>query len=160
MSCILAENRKNSYRPGNTITGRKHTRKTVTGQDKIGQALLLGRPGSQNLRRGPAQRCEHQVLQQMAGIDQDARAGRGHQGMIDTINLLGIDVGPGQGGIQDAHGKQNIGIIEPRKIVGHSLFPATFNPSLSETGLQKRNAEVINCKKYPPSATVQPNTGL
>jgi hypothetical protein len=50
--------------------------------------------------------------------------------MVDTINLFRIDFGPGMGCVEDAHDKQEIGILEPGQIVGNGGFRGFVSQSL------------------------------
>jgi len=74
------------------------------------------------LRRYPAQRGEHQILQQAVAIGEDSGTDRGRQGVIDTVGLAGIDADPGRRAGKDVHAEQQPGILEPDEPIDQRAF--------------------------------------
>ena len=81
-----------------------------------------------------AQRREHQVLQQMPPVDQNAGGHGPHQRVVDAVDLLGIGVGAGQGGVEDAHREQEEGVLEPLQIAGDRRFRDAMAEGLQVAG--------------------------
>ena len=50
----------------------------------------------EDFRRHPAQRGEHQILQQAVAVGEDAGADRGRQAVVGAVDLAGIDADPGR----------------------------------------------------------------
>ena len=80
---------------------------------------VVARNPAVDLRIPAPQRREHQVLQQVAGVDQNPRCHRSDQGVIDAVHLLRIGVPARRRCVENAHGEQEIGVFEPLQVLRH-----------------------------------------
>lgn len=72
-----------------------------------------------DLRVKTPKRREHEVLQEMSGVDQHPRRHRGDQGVIDAVDLFRVGVAVGERRVEEPHTEQEIGVLEPPQVIRH-----------------------------------------